>query len=220
MQRDVDPPARSQQRREERPGPDLRDLHRQIPGGRRDRLVAGAVALRRSRLGALVRFGADERRRLGIDERLAASRRAAGASARRRRRFASSRSARAGQTDPGSSRESFSVGSLAGSHRASRDGPSTTVTDTNRSTIKGPNYTTPGDSARLKGNRARPSSPASLRCPTMVGQGTPAEGCLTRSPDRGVRCANDGRASNRPNCRTMHRPPHQRPVGPNRWVPA
>jgi len=42
--------------------------------------------------------------------------------------------------------ESLSVRSLVGSHRASRGGPSTSVTDTNQVTIKGRSYTTPRDS--------------------------------------------------------------------------
>jgi hypothetical protein len=70
VQRDVDAPARGEQRREERPGPHLRNLHRQVPGGRGDRLVRGAVALRRARVAALVRASADVRGRLGIDDGL------------------------------------------------------------------------------------------------------------------------------------------------------
>ena len=42
----------------------------------------------------------------------------------------------------------MSVSALVGSHRASRDGPSTTVTDTKPVTIKSQSYTTPRDSAR------------------------------------------------------------------------
>ena len=38
---------------------------------------------------------------------------------------------------------------MVGSHRASRGGPSTSVTDTNTVTIKSQSYTTPGDSAPL-----------------------------------------------------------------------
>jgi hypothetical protein len=70
VQRDIDPPARGQQRREERPGPNLRDLHRQIAGGGRDRLVAGAVALGRPGVGPFVQAGADVRRRLRVHHRL------------------------------------------------------------------------------------------------------------------------------------------------------
>ena len=39
------------------------------------------------------------------------------------------------------------MSSLVGSHKASRGGPSTSVTDTNQVTIKGQSYTTPRDSA-------------------------------------------------------------------------
>ena len=77
-QRLVDPAAPLQQRREERPGPQLRDPQLQIPRGRGQRPRPGAVALR----GALdrcaptgpapitaVRFGVDQRlvQRLGRD---------------------------------------------------------------------------------------------------------------------------------------------------------
>ena len=79
VQRHVDPPARRQQRREERPGPDLRDLHRQVAGGGRDELVAGAVALGRAGVAALVQAGADVGGRLGVDDGLQHPRRAAGA---------------------------------------------------------------------------------------------------------------------------------------------
>jgi hypothetical protein len=70
VQRDVDPPARGQQRGEERPGTQLRDFHRQITGGGRHQLVAGAVALGRAALGVLVRRGTDLRGRLRVDHRL------------------------------------------------------------------------------------------------------------------------------------------------------
>jgi hypothetical protein len=70
VQRDVDAPARGEQRREERPGPHLRNLHRQVAGGRGDRLVAAAVALRRARVAALVGASADVRGRFGIDDGL------------------------------------------------------------------------------------------------------------------------------------------------------
>ena len=43
--------------------------------------------------------------------------------------------------------KSLSASSLVASHRASRGGPSTSVTDTNTVTIKGRSYTTPRDSA-------------------------------------------------------------------------
>lgn len=39
------------------------------------------------------------------------------------------------------------MSALVGSHRASRGGPSTAVTDTNHVTIKSRSYTTPRDSA-------------------------------------------------------------------------
>ncbi len=70
VQRHVDPAPRCEQRREERPGPDLRDPHRQITRGGRDGLVTGAVALGRARVGALVRLGTDVGGRLGVDELL------------------------------------------------------------------------------------------------------------------------------------------------------
>ena len=41
------------------------------------------------------------------------------------------------------------MSTLVGSHRASRDGPSTSVTDTKPVTIKDPSYTTPRDSAGI-----------------------------------------------------------------------
>ncbi len=70
VQRHVDPPAGVEQRGEERPGPDLRDPHRQVPGRRGDGLVAGAVALGRAGLASLVHAGADVRGRLRVDELL------------------------------------------------------------------------------------------------------------------------------------------------------
>jgi hypothetical protein len=70
VQRHVDPAARRQQRREERPGPHLRDLHRQVPGGGRDELVAGAVALGRAGVAALVQTGTDTGGCLGVDDGL------------------------------------------------------------------------------------------------------------------------------------------------------
>jgi hypothetical protein len=70
VQRDVDAPARSQQRRKERSRAHFRDLHRQIPGGGRHQLLAGAVALGRPRVGPLVGCGADVCGRLGVDQRL------------------------------------------------------------------------------------------------------------------------------------------------------
>jgi hypothetical protein len=70
VQGDVDPPARLEQRRKERPGPHLRGPDRDVAGSRGDGLVAGAVALRRPGRGALVRRRADARGRLGVHQRL------------------------------------------------------------------------------------------------------------------------------------------------------
>jgi hypothetical protein len=70
VQRHVDPAARGQQRREERPGPDLWDPHCQVTRGGRDGVVPGAVALGRAGVGALVWLGADVSGRLGVDELL------------------------------------------------------------------------------------------------------------------------------------------------------
>jgi hypothetical protein len=58
-QRLIDPPAPLQQAREERPGPQLRDLQLQIPSRRADRLRAMPIALRRASLSPFVRAGAD-----------------------------------------------------------------------------------------------------------------------------------------------------------------
>jgi hypothetical protein len=62
VQGDIDAAARCEQRREERPRPDLRDLAGHVARRGRDQLVAGAVAQIGAGLAALVRFGADERR--------------------------------------------------------------------------------------------------------------------------------------------------------------
>jgi hypothetical protein len=69
-QRLIHPPAAFQQRREERPGPQLRDPQLQIPGRGRERLGAVPVALRDPLAGAFVRAGADHRGQLGLDQRL------------------------------------------------------------------------------------------------------------------------------------------------------
>jgi hypothetical protein len=69
-QRLVDPPAAFQQRREERPLPQLGDAQVDIPRRGGDRLGPGAVALGQAGVGALVRVGADERGRLGVDQLL------------------------------------------------------------------------------------------------------------------------------------------------------
>jgi len=47
------------------------------------------------------------------------------------------------------------VSSLAGSHKASRDGPSASRTDTNRDQITEPSYTTQGDATSADGPRLR-----------------------------------------------------------------
>jgi len=70
VQRYVDPPPGAQQHREERPGTQLRDLHREVPSGGRDDLVAGAVTAGRALVGPLVQRGTDVRRCLRIDHRL------------------------------------------------------------------------------------------------------------------------------------------------------
>jgi hypothetical protein len=70
VQRDVDPAPRTEQRREERPGPDLRDLDGHVPGRGRKQLVAGAVALSRSGLGALMGTRADVGARLRVNDGL------------------------------------------------------------------------------------------------------------------------------------------------------
>ena len=125
----------------------LRDLHRQVAGGGRDELVAGAVALGRAGLAALVQTGADAGGRLGVDDGLEhpaqepAHELAAVGGAEHLEHLEQ------GRIVQGHRVKSLSVSSLAGSHRASRGGPSTTVTDTKPVTIKSPSYTTPGDSA-------------------------------------------------------------------------
>jgi len=70
VQRHVDPPAGRQQGWEERPRPDLRDLHGQVPSSGSEELVAGAVALGRASLGALVHSRTDMAGRLRIDHSL------------------------------------------------------------------------------------------------------------------------------------------------------
>ena len=119
------------------------------PSRGRDELVAGAVALGRARVGALVQLGADVRGRLGVDQRLATSRRAAGASTHRRRRFAASRSTQARQTDPGPSRCSPFCEFLGRFSQSLTRWP-LNVRDRHEQpvTIKGRSYTTQGDSAR------------------------------------------------------------------------
>jgi hypothetical protein len=69
-QRLINPPAAFQQRREERPSPQLGDPQLQIPGRRGQRARPGPVALGGAGLGALVRAGADHRGQLGLDQRL------------------------------------------------------------------------------------------------------------------------------------------------------
>jgi hypothetical protein len=64
----IDPPARLEQTREERPRPQLGDLQLHVPGlgGQQPRPVP--VALRGSRLAALVALGADRLGRFGLDQ--------------------------------------------------------------------------------------------------------------------------------------------------------
>jgi len=66
----VDPTTAFQQRREERPLPELRDPQLQIPRRRRQGPRAGAVALRGACRGAFERGGADERGRFRVDQLL------------------------------------------------------------------------------------------------------------------------------------------------------
>jgi len=70
VQRHVDPPAWSQQRREERPGAGLGNLHRQIPRRRGHHLLPRAVTLGDADIGVLVRAGTDPGGRLRIHQRL------------------------------------------------------------------------------------------------------------------------------------------------------
>ena len=72
VQGPIDPPATLEQRREERPGAQLRDLRLDVSDRGRDRLRAVAVAVGRAALGALVAVGADLRRGFGLDQRLQA----------------------------------------------------------------------------------------------------------------------------------------------------
>jgi hypothetical protein len=60
----IDPPAAFQQRREERPGAQLRDPQLQIPGRRGQGPDAVAVGL----IGTLARAGADRVGELGFDQ--------------------------------------------------------------------------------------------------------------------------------------------------------
>jgi hypothetical protein len=69
-QRLIHPPPAFQQRREERPGPQLRDPQLQIPGRGRQDPRPMPVPLGQPRLGPPVRAGADHRRQLGLDQRL------------------------------------------------------------------------------------------------------------------------------------------------------
>lgn len=66
----IDPAAALQQRREERPRPQLRDPQIQIPGRGRQRPRTGAVADRDTTLRAFIRGRADERGRLRVDQLL------------------------------------------------------------------------------------------------------------------------------------------------------
>ena len=60
----------SSRERKNDPARNFADLHRQVTSGRRDDLVAGAVALGRAAGNALMRAGADVRGRLGIHQLL------------------------------------------------------------------------------------------------------------------------------------------------------
>lgn len=66
----VDPAAPLEQGGEERPRPQLRDLHLDITGGGRHGLRAVPVAVHGPLIGALVAAGADHRSELGFDQLL------------------------------------------------------------------------------------------------------------------------------------------------------
>lgn len=70
VQRAVDAAAPLQQRGEERPGPQLGDLHLHITGGRGDGLGAVPVAVHGASVGALIAAGADRGAGFGLDELL------------------------------------------------------------------------------------------------------------------------------------------------------
>jgi hypothetical protein len=158
VQGDVDASAGGQQGREERPGAGLGDLDRHIPHPRGQGLVAGAVALRRAGLRALMQTGADHRGRLRLDQLLQ----------HRREQPAHQLTAirglhRLDQREQGrliqGHRVFLSMSSLVGTHRDSRDGPSTSRTDTNRSPIRNPSYTTRGDATEVTARCDRSAHP-------------------------------------------------------------
>jgi hypothetical protein len=70
MQRPIDAPTPLQQRREERTGPQLGDLHLDITGGGRHRLGSVPVAVGATPAGALIAARADRLGGLGLDQRL------------------------------------------------------------------------------------------------------------------------------------------------------
>ncbi len=70
VQGPVDPPTPVQDRGEEAAMAELRDRQLDVAGLGRQQAWPGAVALVGARVAALVRFGADERGRFGVDERL------------------------------------------------------------------------------------------------------------------------------------------------------
>ena len=72
-QRLVHPPARLQQRREERPDPQLRDPQLDVTGRRRQQCGSGPVALVGAGVGSFVGLSADHRGELGVDQVLHSS---------------------------------------------------------------------------------------------------------------------------------------------------
>jgi hypothetical protein len=70
QQRPIDPPARLQQRGEERPLPQLGDRQLDVAGLGRQQPLAAAVAVRRASVGALVAAGADDLLGLGVNQGL------------------------------------------------------------------------------------------------------------------------------------------------------
>jgi len=70
MQRLVDATAPLQQRREERPGSQLGDLHLDVAGRRRHPLGPMPIAMHRAPIGALVASRADRLGGLSLDQRL------------------------------------------------------------------------------------------------------------------------------------------------------
>ena len=104
MQRAVDTAAPLQQRREERPGPQLGDPHLDIAGGGGHRFGPVPVAVRAAFLRALVAASADGLGGFGLDQRLQSGADQLGEHRARHQRTSTHRAGRAGQNGPGSSR--------------------------------------------------------------------------------------------------------------------